>query len=168
MAVVIGWMTLGVWAGYPFLAWLGVKVPVLDRYNGGRWLPQHWTFFSADPKRSGITAFAVSEGGWTRSLQSPLAEPGNLYGWRRTPRAQFLEMTHLLTMSNPTFEGCDADLTACIGRVVAFKPVENDWVSRTFCGRTIFAWRRRPPWTVFATTNDTLGQVAVVSMDIRC
>lgn len=78
-------------------------------------LPEGWGFFTKSPKDHSIYILHKKGNRWQYNDLLPIANPANVFGWDRTPRALSTEMAYLVNKVEPElWQFCDEGIFACI------------------------------------------------------
>lgn len=110
-------------------------------------MPQGWNFFTANPRVEQTVAYKKTANGWGNMLKWPHASRENLFGLRRTGRAQGLELGLILQeLPAQSFVDCRETIGGCLDKVATVTRLENLDPSATLCGFIGLVAQQPVPW----------------------
>lgn len=130
--------------------------------------PQGWVFFTRDPREAGDRVYRRAT-----PCCSPLVSANgaaeHLFGIRRHPRAQGVELATLLSqIPQKAWRPCRGDLAACAATNPSSSvKVVNRSKVRSLCGEILI--ERRPPIPWAWSRSETINPpYSILSMNVSC
>ncbi|MGD1894532.1 MAG: SdpA family antimicrobial peptide system protein [Cyclobacteriaceae bacterium] len=120
---------INLFLGSVLLAWIGVIVFISTaaiQYspisasarvtaNTQMIMPEGWAFFTRNPREKDLLIYRKVNGQWESNPHWPIANPINLFGISRVPRAQSSEAAMLLKkLPDEKWTACKDDLLKCL------------------------------------------------------
>lgn len=131
--------------------------------------PQGWGFFTRDPHEPPLLVYRRDPDGWRDASFGPNAEPHQLFGWRRSARAQGVESGALLFAHGKLdFVACDADLGTCLEHGEVIDRVDNPTPDPTLCGDIALVKRRVIPWAWARTMARDRAPAEILRLEVSC
>lgn len=123
-----------------------LRLPLQNRTMVGLFLPQGWAFFTKSPRTPGLVAYQHTADGWKSLSPGALAVPRDWFGFDRTRRAQGMEMSMILRLTNRgMWHACSNEPRTCLNRLPTIQLV-NDASNHTVCGEVGFVRQDMRPW----------------------
>jgi antimicrobial peptide system SdpA family protein len=109
-------------------------------------IPQGWNFFTASPRDPRLYCYKKERGVWNSALVGPKSRPGLGFGWIRAPRAQLMEVRHVLSKLDNPWSSCAAGKAPldCIGGEA--HKISNEFPHPTMCGEIVVVSQEPLPW----------------------
>ncbi len=166
-ALVLFWGTLFTTVTIASLPYSPISM-ALDVEVGVRSLvPEGWGFFTREPRSLDVYLSQQVGNDWRPVDRLPIANPRNLFGIDRRPRAIPVELAVLLDQVNASqwTETTNHSVVASEAPVVA---VVNPMKHPLFCGPLRVMSREPVPWAWFADGADVEMPSWVVTLDVQC
>lgn len=132
-------------------------------------LPQGWKFFTKDPQEAQLRVLALVDGEWKSAELGANAEPHNLFGLSKAPRARGAE-TGVLSRSIPSaaWQPCSESIEACLSHAPSSQPLHNPAPAPTLCGTLGFALQKPVPWAWAALRSHFSMPSRVAKVEVAC
>ena len=135
-------------------------------------LPQGWDFFTRNPREPQLRAYAEHEGKWDSAMVGPKARPGLAYGWIRSPRAQLVEMGHILkSAENFNWTLCPSGTlpsTCFTNETTRTEEITNESPHPTLCGNIAFVSQELMPWAWASEGLNVIMSSKILRLKILC
>ncbi len=168
LALIFGWAVFFVYVVHASLPPNAIHLPFANLTHAKFWMPEHWSFFTADSRAESIVPFKrQSDGKWVSAALSPNLKASNLFGIRRGPRRQGIEISFLLNSApDGGIQPCTEAPALCLERLPVAGSMANTFPRPTLCGDVGFVMQKPVPWAWKAAQEGT-GEIIMPSRVIR-
>lgn len=130
-------------------------------------LPEKWGFFTKSQRDDYFELYTRRNGAWAYSFDGPQSAPANLFGVRRTARAQGIEIGALEgTLAAKQLRSCDDEFDVCTKGLKRIT-IESKFADPLVCGDTLLVIRTPVPWN-WATFSHVTMNARYARVNIRC
>jgi antimicrobial peptide system SdpA family protein len=173
LMLLLGWVIFFTYAVHASLAPNSVHLPFSDSLRVKVFMPETWTFFTADSRAENILPFKrQSAGTWVSVSLAPNLQASSLFGIKRGIRAQRVEIISVLTKTSPSeLQDCAELPTPCLERLPVTDSVINPSPRPTVCGDIGFVIQKPVPWAWKASqtgAQQIIMPSRVIRMNVRC
>jgi antimicrobial peptide system SdpA family protein len=142
------WSAVVTFALYGSLRFNPLSMSSLSRVPIETVAPQGWKFFTKDPQEPYLRVFTqTAENKWTLASLGANAEPHNLLGVSRAPRARGVEFGLLVyQLPESAWRECDKDPLLCLDETQTATTTEPYPVPRSVCGTVGLVMSKPVPW----------------------
>lgn len=131
--------------------------------------PQGWAFFTRDPLEPQVYVYQRTDAGWVDTSLGANGEAQHLFGWRRTPRAQGVEVGLVMfAHGQEQFTPCDGAIEACLESAPVEATVHNGSPTPTLCGRIGFLRQKKIPWAWRRSADPRRAPAEVMNLEVTC
>lgn len=131
--------------------------------------PQGWAFFTKSPRSEAFVVYQRAGETVERATSTPLSQPGNLFGFDRSPRREGTEYAALVAeMTSSDWVACDGGLVNCLSPEQYVHKVTNRAPSPNFCGDVYVVSHEATPWAWREFNLEKRPPVASVRLDVAC
>jgi antimicrobial peptide system SdpA family protein len=131
--------------------------------------PQGWAFFTRDPLEPQIYVYRRTEAGWIAADIGANGEPAHLFGWRRSPRAQGVEIGLVLfAHGKEQFTACEGSIEECLETSPIEGTVQNDSTVPTLCGTIGILRQKKIPWAWRHSVDPERAPAEVMNLEVSC
>jgi antimicrobial peptide system SdpA family protein len=136
-------------------------------------IPEGWAFFTRNPREDKLVGFRYSESGILEAVeQRSMADPGFLWGIRRTKRAQQVELAVLATaVEGDYWIQCTGPIEECIARrELPLRSVEltNPRHPSSVCGEIYLVLQPPLPWAWWRSLPKAVMPSEIALVNVRC
>jgi antimicrobial peptide system SdpA family protein len=171
VALAVGalWIAAVAYAIYPALPYSPVRLPFAEQALTFLWAPQGWAFFTRDPREEKQTVYAKATAGWESVLLAPHGRLTNVFGLRRTSRAQGVEMALLIDgIPAEAWQPCTLPVGECLAQLPTGRPVVNRSPDPTMCGSVAVVLQKPLPWAWARSPRPTTMPARILALEVVC
>jgi antimicrobial peptide system SdpA family protein len=163
------WLAVIVYAVHPALPYSAVRLPSGPAQRAAALVPQGWAFFTRDPREEKQTVYVRGPGGWRPVLLAPHGSARNAFGFRRTSRAQGVEMA-LLAVPQPdsAYVDCSGPVAACLATLPRGAAVRSVSPAPTMCGTVAVVNQEPLPWAWLPSRGRVTMPSRILPLEVAC
>lgn len=146
-----------------------IKLPFKNTINLLAIAPEGWGFFTRNPREPALNIYKHNGIEWT-CVNSQNSNPSNLFGLKRDPRIQGVELSFLLQQIPDTlWISCSTELNKFLTENSIIKlDIKNDTPVKSLCGEVIIQRQPPVPWA-WSKSRDNINMPSkVIMLNINC
>ncbi|MGH2758145.1 MAG: SdpA family antimicrobial peptide system protein [Actinomycetota bacterium] len=147
-------------------------LPADVRFHVGQVFPEGWELFTRDPQLPIFRSALLRDGIWVRADRGPLSKASNVFGFRRNPRWQSVEIARLVeeVPNLDEWTQCADRPIDCLANVDNddVRPVRNRTPFSSLCGRVGLVRQFVVPQSRATSTGDDFRTTHVVVLEAEC
>lgn len=131
--------------------------------------PQGWGFFTRNPQGAGTYLLRREVDGWSPAGPGRNAEPSNLFGFRRVPRARGVEMGRLVqALGSDAWQECKDLPGTCVDGLPVSAVIPNDNPVPLYCGELAVVRQEPVPWAWSSASAPVVMPSFVARIEVQC
>jgi len=168
--LILGWGMVFIYAVHAALPLNAVSLPLEESITPQMWIPEGWKFFTRSPREDVINGFIRGpDGNWVSALRGVNGSPSNLFGIKRTTRAQGIEIGLLITaVSQSAWQQCKEELETCAEKAPLDTTLRNVTPNPTLCGEVALTKQPPVPWAWSRSGKKITMPSKVVRINVKC
>lgn len=135
-------------------------------------VPQGWGFFTRAPQEEDFYLYSQDQESWSNAFIGPTGRASNLFGWRRSARAQGVEYGTLLAqVSKGDFVSCQEDHISCLKSEMfstSYPEIVNYSPKPTLCGKLGIIFQKPVPWAWFKENQQIEMPSRLIKVSVKC
>jgi antimicrobial peptide system SdpA family protein len=168
-AILMGYALLGAYSLHGSMPHNPVALPGEGQIRMVQWLPQGWSFFTADGRAERSFAFLKRDDGWTLAVPLHNASPATLFGVDRSRRAQGAELGGLFgRVPVDAWTPCSGTLDACLDAANVSLQISSLAPFPTLCGEVGLVAQRPVPYAWARAGGDIVMPSRVAKLRVTC
>ncbi len=170
-ALILFWAVFGAYAVHASLPSNALHLPYEKSFHLRFWFPQHWSFFTSEPREVESVQFfrRSSESKWELVSTGPHFTFSDAYGLIRRGWAQGMEAADLMDkLQDVQPLTCHDEIASCLAQVQIASHIDNDYPKRTLCGDITFVSSKPVPWTWMAKGEATHMPAKLTRARVEC
>ena len=147
-----------------------VHLPFESHFETAALLPEAWNFFTHDAQDPGLVVTLRSEDGrWAEPETSRNGAPANLFGLRRTARAEGVEMGEIVaSLAGKEWRPCTRAPELCLEEAPVARVLRSKAGSPLLCGTLGFVRQERVPWAWAKSSDKITMPSEVLRLEVQC
>lgn len=131
--------------------------------------PQGWGFFTRNPQGPEPTMLRREVDGWSPAGPGRNAEPSNLFGFRRIPRARGVELGLLAhELKDSAWHECKEAPAVCVEQLPVSAVIPNESPVPLYCGELALVRQEPVPWAWSHTPTPVVMPSFVARIEVQC